>query len=351
MVLVGRLLDRYGARATLTVVVVLFGLAAIWMSRVSRPVDLYIGFAALRTLGQGSMSLIPSTMVALWFVRLRGRVMALYALGGVVSQATLPPLIHLLISAIGWNDTWIVLAFIIWGALLLPTVLLVRRSPEAIGLLPDGDRPESQDSPRQDIPEGRRAVDWTLGDALRTRSFWLLIFASSASSLIGTALVFHHVSLLDSRGVDAGTAAVVLSVLALTALAGTFAAGFLSDRYPNRFILVGGQSILAMAMLSTFTITGSWQAFLYGGMLGLSQGITLTINAVIFPNYYGRAHLGSIRGVATTSQVAFAALGPLPFGLLFDLTNSYTLAVLVFLMLPVTCIAASLLASPPRKSL
>jgi sugar phosphate permease len=351
MLLVGRLLDRYGARVLLTVVVVLFGLAAVWMSRVSHIVELYIGFTLLRTLGQGSMSLISSTMVALWFVRLRGRAMALYAIGGAVSQAALPPFIYLLISVMGWMDTWIVLALIIWGILLLPTALLVRRSPEAVGLLPDGDRISSQNFRAQDRDDDRGSSDWTLGDALKTKSFWLLIFAGSSSSLISTALIFHHVSLLGSRGVDAGTAAFVLSILAPVAIFSTFVAGFLSDRYPNRFILMAGNSFLAIAMLSTFTITGSWQAFVYGGLLGLSNGMTMTINSVIFPNYYGRTHLGSIKGITTTSQVAFAALGPFPFGLFFDLTGNYTTVVLVFLALPAFSAVAALMAGPPQRSI
>ena len=350
MLLVGRLLDRYGARVLLTVVVLLFGLAAIWMSRVSHIVELYIGFTLLRTLGQGSMSLIPSTMVALWFVRLRGRAHALYALGGATSQAALPPFIYLIISVMGWRDTWIVLGIMIWVILLLPSALLVRRSPEAVGLLPDGDRISSLDVNVQDGAHERASADWTLGDALKTKSFWLLILAGSSSSLISTALIFHHVSLLGSKGVDAGTAAFVLSILAPVAIVSNFAAGFLSERYPNRFILMAGNSFLAIAMLSTFTITGNWQAFVYGGLLGLSNGMTMTINSVIFPNYYGRAHLGSIKGITSTSQVAFAALGPLPFGYFFDLTGNYATVMLLFLALPAFSAGAALMASPPQRS-
>ena len=69
MILVGRLLDKYGARVMITAVCILFGLAAIWMSSVDHPLKLYAGFVAIRTLGQGSLTLIPTTLIALWFVR------------------------------------------------------------------------------------------------------------------------------------------------------------------------------------------------------------------------------------------------------------------------------------------
>ena len=345
MFIVGRLLDRYGARVMLPVVVSLFGFALIFMGNISQQWHLYAGFAAIRTLGQGSLTLIPTTVIALWFVRLRGRVMALNSLGAVASQAAFPPLIYVLISAFGWRSAWVALALIVWGLLLLPVVLLVRRSPESIGLLPDGaDLPSEQ----QTISPSALEINFTLPEALKTRTFWLLILAGSSQSLIGTALVFHHVSVMDSRGLDMMLAASALSVIAPGALLGTFLAGFLCDRFPNRFILVGGQLILVFAMLLILVMAHPWQVILYGGSLGLSGGIMMTTSAVIWPNYYGRENLGSIRGVGTSGMVAAAALGPLPFGFLFDVANSYTFAVLIFLALPAACIIAAFMATPPQ---
>ncbi len=134
MVLVGRLLDRYGARIMIVISGILFGLAALWMSTVDSPLKLYAGFAAIRTLGQGSLSLIPTTLIALWFIRLRGRVTAVGVLGGAISAAVFPILIHNLITNMDWQAAWRVLAFIIWGGLLIPAVFLIRRSPESVGL-------------------------------------------------------------------------------------------------------------------------------------------------------------------------------------------------------------------------
>ena len=347
MFFVGRLLDRHGARVMLPAVVVFFGLALMLIGNISQQWHLYAGFAAIRTLGQGSLTLIPTTLIALWFVRLRGRVMALNSLGGVASQAVFPPLIHLLISAFGWRSAWVALALIVWGLLLGPAILLVRRSPESVGLLPDRDNVPSE---QQAALPRENEISFTLHEALKTRAFWLLILAGSSQSLIGTALVFHHVSVMDSRGLDAVVAASALSVIAPGALAGTFLAGFLCDKFPNRFILVGGQLILLFAMLLTFVIAHPWQAVVYGGSMGLSGGIMMTTAAVIWPNYYGREHLGSIRGVVTAGMVASAALGPLPFGFLFDVAGSYTLSVLIFLTLPIACAIAAFMATPPQRA-
>ena len=108
--------------------------------------------------------------------------------------------------------------------------------------------------------------------------------------------------------------------------------------------------ILVFAMLLTLVMAHPWQAIVYGISMGLSGGIMMTTAAVIWPNYYGREHLGSIRGVVTSGMVAAAALGPLPFGYLFDVANSYTFAVSIFLALPVACVIAAFMASPPQRA-
>ena len=190
----------------------------------------------------------------------------------------------------------------------------------------------------------------TLGRALRTHSFWLLMFAGSAQPFIVTALTFHHVSLLAARGISPAVAASVFSVFAAIQIAGTFAAGFMADRLPNGRVLALGQSLLLATLLWTFVISTPWQAYVYGALLGACGGFLITTMAVIWPNYYGRQHLGSIRGVTTASMVVFAALGPLPFGRVFDLTGSYSTAILIFLALPVACAIAALLARPPRRN-
>ncbi|PZC45647.1 MAG: Sugar phosphate permease [Chloroflexi bacterium] len=349
MVMVGKLLDRYGARVMLTAVGILFGFAVMWMSRVGEPVHLYLGFAAIRALGQGSLTLIPTALVALWFIRRRGKATALASLGSVASQATLPPVTHLLISHLGWRHAWVALAFMIWGALLLPVLAFVRRSPESVGLQPDGNAASMRGSGQATVPATHSEVNWSLREAFRAPAFWLLLFAGSSQSLISTALVFHQVSLFASKGLDAGLAAVALTVMAIAVLAGIFIAGILTDKIPNRYVLASAQAIMAMGMLWTFLISEPWEALVYSGIMGVAGGLFITISAVIWPNYFGRKHLGSIRGVATTSSVAFAALGPMPFGLLFDLTGSYTIPILAFLALPAACAIAALLAFPPSK--
>ena len=229
--------------------------------------------------------------------------------------------------------------------MLLPALLLVRRSPESVGLAPD----DAQGRDNAADAAASVADDFSMREAMRTRAFWFLLLAGSSFSLIGTALTFHNVSLLTGKGLDAGTAAGVLSVMAASSIGANLASGYLNDRFPNRFILAAAQCVLVGAMLFTFMVSSAWLALVYGAVLGAGMGLGMNTNTVIWPNYFGRRNLGSIRGMAMTSTMAFAALGPLPFSVLYDLSDSYDLALLVFLALPAACATLALLSPRPVK--
>ncbi len=344
-VLAGRAFDRFGARATLTGVAALFGLGLFMLGRVSSPVHLFFGFFAIRSLGQTALSLVSTSMVGVWFVRLRGRATAATMLAAPASQAILPPIVYLIIAAGGWRSAWEVMAIAVWVILIPPALLLVRRSPESVGLLPDGDRQRAVRTPESPV----REESWTVGEAIRTRAFWLLTFAAFPLAMLGTALTFHHISLMKSNGIEENVAAGILSVMAVVALVSTAVAGYLVDRFPNRFILVAGQVLMVLAMMSILVMSSAWQGFVYGALLGAAQGLFSTANIVIWPNYFGRRYIGNIRGAATIGMVAAGGLGPLPFGILFEATKSYDAAILGFVALPVICGIAALVAVPPVK--
>jgi len=347
ILMVGRLMDRFGARATLAGAGL--GLAALWMSRVDGPFDLYLGFALLRLLGQGALTVVPTAMVAVWFVRLRGRALALTSLGAIAGQAVFPPLVHLLVIRTDWRTAWVVLAVAVWALLLPATLLFVRRSPEAMGLFPDGDAPWDGPAEGPGPAPARRDEEWTLGEALRTRAFWLVVVAVASQSLITTALTFHHVSFMNTLGIDSATAATVFTVMAPSSLVGTFVAGTLLDRVAGHRLLPVAPACLIAAMLWSMAIVGPWHAFAYGGLLGFTSGFGAILQSVIWPSYFGRRQIGSIRSAGAIGMMAAAAIGPLPFGWMFDVTASARTTVLVFLIVPIVSALAGLVARPPRR--
>ena len=342
----GRTFDKFRARIVLIAVAALFGLATVLMGQVTHPAHLFLGFWGIRSLGQTALSMVSTSTVNVWFVRLRGRATAITSLAAPVSEIALPPLIYLLIISNGWRSTWVILGIAIWIVLLPPAILLVRRTPESVGLKPDMGRKDVLQL--KESQTGVQEDNWTSKQAMKTKAFWLLIFAGTAGSLIGTAMTFHHMSLMNSRGIANTEATLILSLTAAVGVLSTILTGYLLDKMPNRFILAAGQIMLMASMAWTFLIQDLWHAAIYGIFTGMTQGLIYTTMIVIFPNYFGRKHLGTIMGVATIGMVVSSGLGPLPFGALYEISNNYDLAIISFLPLPALCALAAVFAPPPK---
>ena len=306
---VGNFFDRKGHRFMTPVIALLMGLACFGMSFVGTPVALMAGFFSIRLLGQGSMSLSSSTLVPQWFVRKRGRALSLVSLGGAASSATLPLLNTWIIQTYGWRTGWRVWAALLWIVMAPIAYIITRDRPEDMGLIPDGE--EATTMAPEDSPTTAE-VNWTAGEAVRTRSFWLLLFCVMIPSAINTGLIFHQVSIMDQVGVSVEAAAAVLSTMALTRLPVVLVAGQIADRVPPRYLQVGSMAGLLVSMVALHFTGSARMAMVYGVLTGVTMAFQILVSGVIWPEYYGRRYLGSIRGVTMMAGVIGSALGPLP---------------------------------------
>ena len=114
LVFVGRFVDRFGQRSMMVIIGTLLGVACFFNSVIINAWMLMIGFFLIRLLGQGSMSLIPNTLVPQWFVQKRGRAMSFLAIGGFASSALFPIVNTWMIESWSWQATWR-----FWGFMLL----------------------------------------------------------------------------------------------------------------------------------------------------------------------------------------------------------------------------------------
>ena len=343
MLIFGRVLDRVGSRRIVPVLVVLYGLACWGMAAVASPLALLLGFTALRLTGQAALSLACSTLAALWFVRRRGRAMSITVLGMALSNAVVPLALNAFVTQLGWRAAWLLTGAIVWAVLLAPAVLLIRDRPEAVGLVPDGATAPTATATRATAVE----YTWTFQQALRTRTFWLLIAATVVPGTVMTGLFFHQVAYFASRGLSSELAASAFSVYAVAFAAMTFVVGFVLERAPERHVLIGGLLLLPLSVLLLLTATTPLQALLHAGLLGIVLGTNSTTSAVLWAAYYGRQHLGSIRGAALAAIVISAATGPLILSVPYDLTGRYTYGLWLMIALPLVGALAAALAGPP----
>jgi MFS family permease len=299
-------------------------------------------------------SMVVSVTIARWFVRKRGRAIAMATLGQGFSKVGIPLVAATLFLWLGWRHTWSVFGMVTMILVIVPALVFMRRSPEEMGLYPDGictDPPETGESQRRSASEAKAARDtvWTRHEITRTSAFWLLCVTFGMANVGIAGLNLHVFAHITDIGYPTFIAATVMSIIALTQLGSTLIWGLLSERWEIRktttlmFLVQAGGLGLAISTRALLPIYTGF--FFYGAGLGGS----VVLQEVIWATYYGRLSLGTVRGLAMLITLAFGAAGAPFFGFLFDATGSYWVSFVLFAFALLGSALLSLLARPPRK--
>ncbi|YAF96551.1 MAG: MFS transporter [Nodularia sp. CChRGM 3473] len=339
---IGRLIDRKGPRYGVIAIAFFFALACVAMGFVQGLFTLGLGFIAIRGLGQGALGLVSINVINLWFVRRRGLAISLSGIGFALGVAIFPLLIEFLIAQFGWR-----LAYMILGGVVAVTILpigaaIYREQPERYGLQPDGKVISTQNQ----LPE---EVNYTLAAARRTFTFWLFAAGSFCVAALGTGLIFHHYSIMATAGLERAIAAVVFIPFGFVTASANFVTGILMDRVSPRLLLSAMLILLSAALFISVRVTGAESMLAYGCLLGLMQGMSSVIQAGVYAYYFGRSHLGTISGLATTISVAGTAFGPVLFATGFERFGSYAPILGFSMILPLAIAFTSLWVELTRR--
>jgi len=322
--LIGRMMDRFGPRAVMELGVALMAGGLLLAPLTTQPWHLYLTIGVM--VGAGSICLGysgQSLFLPYWFSRRRGLAMGFAFAGVGIGSMTLLPWVQHMIEQTGWRTACTVLA---------PINLLLRKRPEDIGLLPDGDAAPTATSakPVSNIVDPEWAgIDWTLARALRTARFWWISLGYFGGLYIWYAVQVHQTKYLLDIGFSPGVAVWALGVVSLLGIPGQIALGHLSDRVGREWIWsasCAGFAICfaALIALKFFPVLPLvWIMVLGQGALG--YGFTSIMGAVVAEIFQGK-HFGSIFGCVMLASLAGGAAGPWVTGALHDLTGNYTLA-------------------------
>ena len=351
MTYVGVLFDRYGGRRTLNAVVLLFGLTCLATSRVSGLVTLFLAFLFLRMCGQGAMQLITSNTNAMWFHRKLGTASGIQRIGAALSFGIIPVVNVWLIGAFGWRTAYVILGVSVWiivGPMLL---ILFRDRPEIVGLTPDGDPDEKNEigALQKQAELSRAAIPFTPRQVFRTRAYWIMAIATSMWSMIGTGVQFNIQPIFIEHGFTPQNAAKWFSVLALSGGLMSLIAGVLADCARLNLLLCISLGSLLSSILLLIHFGAPMVAYMSAVCFGFGHSFFMTTEATLYVRYYGRAHLGKIRGALATVNVSASALGPFVMGFLNDQFSGYGASLWVFAALLSLMIPLSLLATRPES--
>ncbi|MCX6020803.1 MAG: MFS transporter [Chloroflexi bacterium] len=265
--------------------------------------------------------------VGSWFVARRPRALGTVGMIGALGGSAMAVLAQFMLDQIGWRGV-----MMIYGGLTLllvvgPSALLLRRSPEDVGLRPDGFTLEQAAAAAK--ARGNRTgrtgeeYNWTLRQAIRTPALWL-ITASGSVALFGiTGVSVHQIAYFTDRGIPTSAAAAVLTVYTFSSAISSFIWGFLTERFDERIMSVGALATSAACVWFLTTIDTVAGALVFAGLFGACARGQNTLVGIVFSQYYGRGSFGAISGFATPFQTFAAAIGPIVAAMAFDATGSY----------------------------
>ena len=334
----------WAPRVALPIGSVLFGLSFLLVKWADTPVEYYLSYGVLGAAGLALTSNpILEGVVLKWFVRRRAQAIMWMQVGPPSGPMIFPLLLTFLIATVGWRDAWMWMG-IASVALFLPLSLLVRTSPESMGLLPDGDRPGATPPPprggRSARPSPANERSFTRGEALRTRAFWLVCVALLLSIIGLPGFQAHWVPYLVDIDFSAETAATAVLVFGIFSVTARFVWGYLTARHDIRNLMVIQAALAALGVLFLLNVQNVVMMYAWALYHGLTLAVFFQLQALMVVTYFGRGHIGAIRGVMFPFITLGSAAGPIVLGALRDWQGSYLVP---FLVVVVTWLLAGLL--------
>ena len=313
---------------------IVLGSALMLTSEVRELWQFYLLFgiaSGLATLAVGP-ELINPTIISKWFVRKRGRAIAISTIGNNVGGVVFIPLSAFIILNFGWREAWLVLGAIAFLLIAPLSGLFVRRTPEDIGLLPDGDthlnEPDvAQTDRRTDLATKH---DWTFREAVRTPSLWLIVTATALSGMGLGGLPIHVIPALTDKGYTTAYASALITLFSAILIIANPIWGLLAERIQVRYLMMISFAVSGVGMLLIVVVKSGPAILLFPLVYGVGVSAFAPLMSLVWANYFGRASLGTIRGTFLPVTQVTSAFGPVFAAFVFDATGSYGPAFLTF---------------------
>ena len=314
--IVGRLIDRYGARPVILTGNVLFAASVVSVSLVEASrLQFYSAYALIGITAAIPSSVMFTKVIAGWFDQRRGLFLGIVGgLGNGIGAALSPLFVYALISSYGWRAGFqgIGAAIILIGFPVL--YLLLRDPPQGVS--------------RSATEHLEKTAGLSLAEALKTSTFWIIMAAIALGAGCMTAIFAHVVPMLLDRGVPAGQATTVLATFSLVTAGWQIGMGYMLDRIPRPWIAAPFY-LLALAGLILLESTSSYPLLLLSGMLmGLGLGTEYGVLPYFLSRYFGTRHYGAISGSMYGVIVLTQGLTPFLMDLVFDVTGNYDIAII-----------------------
>ena len=324
----GWAVDRYGPRITVLFIGIFTGLSLLLTSQTNALWQLFIAYSLLFSVIGAVYTTIVST-VSRWFDKNRGLALGIAGSGLGLGPVVIAPLATYLIASFDWRMAYIIMGLVAW-LIIIPLSRLLREPPYAIGTEPDGAKSGSGEmgtAPPKN--EDIYATEFSLREASRTRSFWLLGSTWLLSAFCYFLILIHIVPHTTDIGISAMGAATVLSLIGASFVAGRLLVGKISDSIGRKKTAIICALLVALAMIWLIWSQDLLMLYLFGVVFGFANGGLDTSVAALVGDTFGIRRIGIIMGALQVNYGIGVMIGPAIGGLVFDVSNSYFTAFLV----------------------
>ena len=349
----GRLIDRYGSGVLLSASSAVVGLCAIGLSLTSPIWSFYALYVPGRAVFSSPLELGTSTAVSNWFIRRRPMGLAYMGIIQGIGLTIFPVIAQVLIDGWGWRTAWLAVGIFTLSTGIIPMLLLMARRPEDMGLEADPEK-DHRTVPTSDVAAARAPPsasntesNYTVRQALATRAFWLLAIFSVFGFVVQAGISLHQVPHYIGQGVPTHLAALTASTFAFGQVPGGVFWSFWARRVPLRVLLSVAAATMSVGAIGTGFSSSLSTGIPMGFLLGVGVGGIHLLLRLTWADYYGRLHLGSIRGLTLPAQIGGQAIGPIIAGFMYDSTGGYETPFTAFGIIVAFAAVMVLTATPP----
>ena len=317
LIWVGKKIDDYRILNYSFFVVILLFVSSLFFSFINSVYFLAIGIFLMRLSGQGLMSHASTTTISRFFEKSRGKALSTIWFGLSTAEFILPVLVTYFFLIYSWRTVWQGIAILI--VLFLPLVIL--NTIKSIKL----------DSRELDLnPKSKKfkIKSWRRRDVLKDFRFYIISLNMLAMPWMATGVFVYQSFISDSKLWDVYTIPKAFMVYSITSIATLFVSGFLVDKFTGRKLILFMNIPLLLAMFTLFQFNHEISAYVFLGLIGISNGLANILGSSTWAEIYGVKYIGSIKALTTAFMVFSTAFGTAVFGLLID--NNYTIENIAF---------------------
>ena len=339
--IVGWFLDRIDARKVMVGGVAILASGYIVLTRAHTFPQFFICNLAMGVGFVASTAIPCSVVIANWFTDRRGLAMGITLAGASIGGAVMTPIANYAIAARGWQFGYLMIA-VPMAVITIPLLIAFVRTRPASE--PEPERLASEPAPPPPAPIELPGLE--VGEALRTRSMWLITIVQFLFASLFAGLGQHFIAYLIDIGYSADVSARVVSLTFIFTTFGSLLSGPMADRVNARQATALTWIVTAVAVFALLGATHFSALMVYAVLVGVVGGAFGVLLPLLMLESLGIRRFGSLMGLAGVFSTLGYAAGPVITGRIHDLTGSYTLALWLFIGVSIFCMLACLACRP-----